>query len=373
MSRPPFTSWLPHAVLIALMVSSGIWLLVLLAPVTKALAVGASLALLTHGPLFRRISGLLGWWPWPETRPHVAASLSLAVLVSASASAVLAVLWAAFGGLKLTVTSLWGVAIHDQNRITHVVDLLSARASEVLKLYPQVPLTVDQVRTGLSDLLQQTAVGSAFLNTVITGGGGVVIELILTAVVIWWLYVQGPSLGSRLLSLLPAIEREPIATRLRERAGALVLGTFGNAFVVGLYLGLVAWLIGGFQPVLVAAVAIVVGVMPLLGPVFVWLPLASLLAGQGRWEAAFALAAVSQSGALLLGWLLARRAAAAPIAGTGPILLLTLVGGLWGFGLRGLVLAPAAVVLALSAWDALTSLYIEPDPAADSNPPVGHA
>ena len=73
------------------------------------------------------------------------------------------------------------------------------------------------------------------------------------------------------------------------------------------------------------------------------------------------------------GAVAARRAAAAPIAGTGPILLLTLVGGLWGFGLRGLVLAPAAVVLALSAWDALTSLYIEPDQATDVHPPVGHA
>jgi predicted PurR-regulated permease PerM len=355
------------------MLSSGVWLLVLLAPVTKALAVGASMALLTHGPLFRRISGMLGWWPWPETRPHVAASLSLAVLVAASASAVLAVLWAAFGGLQMTVMALWGVAIHDQARITQVVELLTARAGDVLKLYPQVPVSVEQVRAGLTDFLQQTAVGSAFLNTVIAGGGGVVIELILTAVVIWWLYVQGPTLGHRLLSLLPASERDPIATRLRERAGALVLGSFGNAFVVGVYLGCAAWLIGGFQPVLVAAVAIIVGVMPLLGPVFVWLPLASLLAGQGRWEAAFALAAVSQCGALALEWLLARRTAAAPIAGTGPILLLTLVGGLWGFGLRGLVLAPAAVVLALSAWDALTSLYAEPEMVRDAESPVGHA
>lgn len=364
-ARPTFAAWLPHAVLIALVLAAGAWLLVLLAPVTKALAVGASLALLTHGPLYRRIAALLTWWPWPGTRAQVAASLSLAVLVAAAAGTALAILWAALGGLRLTVTAVWGIAIQNQPKIDEVVDVLTARAGDVLALYPQLPVSTPEVRQWLGDMLHQTAVGSAFLRTVVSGGGGAVIELILTAVVTWWLYVQGPALGGRLLALLPDYEREPIAIRLRERSGALVLGSFGNAFFVGSYLGVVAWLIGGFQPVLVAAVAMIVGVMPLLGPVFVWLPLASLLAGQGRWGAAISLALAAQCGSLLLGWLLARRAASAPLSGTGPVLLLTLVGGLWGFGLRGLVLAPAALVLALSAWDALTSLFAEPT-AADA-------
>ena len=59
---------------------------------------------------------------------------------------------------------------------------------------------------------------------------------------------------------------------------------------------------------------------------------------------------------------------------TGPVLLLTLVGGLWGFGARGLILAPAALVLALSAWDALTSLYTEDPVLTESDgDSTGHA
>jgi predicted PurR-regulated permease PerM len=370
--RTQLAAWLPHLVLIALAGASAAWLLVLLAPVAKALVVGASLALLTHGVLFRRISQRLAWWPWPRTRGHAAATLAVAVLLAATAGAATLVLWAALGGLRLTLGALWGVAVQDPARIRQVVDLLTARAEELLRLYPALPLSAEDARTWITDLLSQVAVGQAFLRTVVSGGGSVVVEVVLTGVVTWWLYLQGPSLGSRLLMLVPAAEREAIKTRLRERAGALVLGTFGRAFLVGVLQGVLAWLIGGFHPVLVAAVAVIAAVMPLLGPVFVWLPLASLLASQGHWGQAAALAVCSHVGAVGMGWFLDRRAAAAPLSGTGPILLLTLVGGLWGFGARALILAPAAVVLALSAWDALTSLYTD-SPAAGEDEFVGHA
>jgi predicted PurR-regulated permease PerM len=369
-SRPPPLPWLPHAILIALVVGSAMWLMVLLAPVTKALAVGASLALLTHGPLYRRLHALTHWWPWPNSHPEFAASTAIAVLGAASAAAVLALLWAALGGLQLTVSAVWGIAIHDQASVQQVIEVLTARAAEVLQLYPQLPITTVDVRQWLADILQQTAVGPAFLKTMVAGGGSAVVELILTSVVTWWLYVQGAVLGRRILHLLPAAEREPISGRLRERAGALVWGTFGRAFVVGVWLGLASWLTGDFPPVLVAAVGVLVCVMPLLGPVFVWLPLASLLAGQGHWLQAGLLAVSSQVGAMLLNWILDRRYAQAPLAGTGPVLLLTLVGGLWGFGPRGLILAPAALVLALSAWDALTSLYSDDPQLSEGGQPA---
>jgi predicted PurR-regulated permease PerM len=361
-TRHPLAVWLPYLVLVVLVVASGVWLLVLLAPVAKALAVGASLALLTHGAIFRRIEIWLSrWWPWPVIQREVAASIALAVLAAAALGTATAILWAALGGLRLTVGALWGVAVQDPVRVKQVTDLLAARVGEMLQLYPALPFTAADVHAWVGDVLHQVAVGPVFLRTVVSGGGSVVIEVILTLVFTWWLYVHGPSLGRQILGLLPGEERQPIADRLRERAGALVLGTFGRAFLIGVFLGLVAWLVGGFPPVLVAAVAMLAGVMPLLGPVFVWLPLASLLASQQHWWAAAALAVISQGGALALATFLDRRAATAPLAGTGPVLLLTMVGGLWGFGARGLILAPAALVLALSAWDALASLFPKDD------------
>ena len=375
--QPSFAAWLPHAVLFALVVGSAAWLLTLLAPVAKALVVGASLALLTHGVLCGRFSRWLnGWYPWPRYRAQAAATLALGVLVAALAGATLAILWAALGGLSLTVDALWGVAIHDQVRVQQVVDQLTARAVKIINLYPALPLTREDVHAWLTDVVQQTSVGPAFLRTMVTGGGGLVIELVLTAVFTWWLYVHGPAVGERLLALLPGDQRGPLARRLHERAGALVLGTFGRAFLVGTSIGIAAWLIGGFPPVLVAAVAMVVSVMPMLGPMFVWLPLASLLLSQGHWVQASALAVACQGAALTLGWILDRmvskHSASAPLQGTGPVLLLTLVGGLWGFGARGLILAPAALIMALTAWDALLSLYAEP---AEVEPevPGGHA
>jgi predicted PurR-regulated permease PerM len=367
-TRHPLAVWLPYLVLVVLVVASGVWLLVLLAPVAKALAVGASLALLTHGAIFRRVEVWLGrWWPWPTIQREVAASIALAILAAAALGTATAILWAALGGLRLTAGALWGVAVQDPARVDQVTDLLAARVGEMLQIYPALPFTTADVHLWVGDVLHQVAVGPAFLRTVVSGGGSVVIEVVLTLVFTWWLYVHGPSLGRQILDLLPGEERQPITERLRERAGALVLGTFGRAFLLGVVLGLIAWLIGGFQPVLVASVAMLAGVMPLLGPVFVWLPLASLLASQQHWWAAAALAILSQGGALALATILDRRAATAPLAGTGPVLLLTMVGGLWGFGARGLILAPAALVLALSAWDALTSLF----PSAAEDGEVG--
>ncbi len=380
--QPSFAAWLPHVVLFALVVGSAGWLLMLLAPVAKALVVGASLALLTHGVLCGRISRWLdAWYPWRRFQAQAAATLALGVLVAFAAGATLAILWAALGGLSLTLGAVWGVAIHDQVRVRQVVDQLTARADEVLRLYPALPITRDDVHDWLTSVLQQTNVGPAFLRTVVTGGGGLVVELVLTAVFTWWLYVHGPAVGARLLALLPGDQRGPLASRLHERAGALMLGTFGRASVVGACIGVAAWLIGGFQPVLVAAVAMVAGVMPMLGPVFVWLPLASLLASQGHWVQASLLAVVCQGAALALGWMFDRlvrsHSASAPLHGTGPVLLLTLVGGLWGFGARGLILAPAALIMALTAWDALLSLYAEPleplEPLESSEAPGSHA
>ncbi len=355
--------WLSYAVMAALALASIGWLFVLLWPVAKALAVGASLALLTYGVLFRRIHRRMAWWPWPDSRGQAAASLAVAVIVGVSALIALTVLWAALGGLRLTVGALWGLAVQDPEQVRHVTDLLTGRAEEVLRLYPALPVTGADVRQWVGDVLGQVAIGPTFLRTVVSGGGSLVVEVILTTVVTWWFYVHGPAFGDRLLSLLPAPEREPISARVRERAGALVLGTFGRAFLVGVLLGLVAWLAGGFHPVLVAAVGVIAGVMPLLGPAFVWLPLASLLASQGHWASAAVLALFAQGGSLALTWVLDRRSAAAPLAGSGGLLLVALVGGLWGFGARGLILAPAALVLALSAVDALATLSTEP-PAA---------
>ncbi len=353
---------MPHIVLIALVVCSCGWLLLLLAPVGKALAVGGSLALLTHSVLCGRLNRwLAGWYPWPRFRAQAAATLALGTLVAISAGVTLMILWAALGGLSLTLGAVWGVAVHDQERVRQVVDQLAARADEVLRLYPTLPISHSDVHAWLTSVLQQANVGPEFLRTVVAGGGGMVVELVLTAVFTWWLYVHGPDVGERLLSLIPPDQRVPLVARLRGRARALVLGTFGRAFVVGVSIGVLSWLIGDFQPVLVAAVAIVAGVMPMLGPVFVWLPLASLLASQGHWLQASLLAVVCQGAALALGWtfdrLVRSHAASAPLRGTGPVLLLTLVGGLWGFGARGLILAPAALILALTAWDALLSLY----------------
>jgi len=141
----------------------------------------------------------------------------------------------------------------------------------------------------------------------------------------------------------------------------------------GLSFGVLAWIIAGFNPVLVAVPAVVLCLLPLVGPSFVWLALASLLATQGRWIEAGAIAS-----ACLGCWFLVEQAAnrIAVALGTdevwlGFLLFLSMVAGVIAHGLGGLVLGPAAVLVVGVLIELWSSLYgggeklMRPDPPGD--------
>ena len=57
--RDRLASWLPHVLLLGLLVGAVTWLLVLVAPVRSALVMGGSLALLTHPVLYSPLDRLM--------------------------------------------------------------------------------------------------------------------------------------------------------------------------------------------------------------------------------------------------------------------------------------------------------------------------
>lgn len=353
MSDPAETvrRWAPHvtAWLLAALALAALWQV--LAPIHLPILTGAALAILAHpvlcAPCDRLLRRLAPGIPGRTRRLAAAGAASLALAGGIAALAVL-LLWAALGSLDLTAGAIWRLALGDAAVVGQLVDRLVAAVADLHRLYPALPLDQERLRPLLTDLLGRTRVGPEFLHFLVTGTGGVLIELVMTGITMFWLLVHGPRLAHRLVALLPLDRagRRELRRRFHAEVQAVVAGSGGRALAQAVAWGLLAWAVAGFNPVLVGAVGLIVGLLPLIGPAFLWLPLSSLLASQGRWAEAVCLAASCQIAAWLLDHLSGRviRALDADRDGRGWLLFLAVVGGILAYGPRGMVLGVVVVI-----------------------------
>lgn len=370
--RELLRAWVPHLALLALALAAGWWLLLVIAPVGDALMLAAALAVITYPVLFlpidRGLTTLFGTWQ-VDTRRYLSALAATTVLGGLMVGFALMLLVAVVGDLSGTVRLVIGLVIQDPVRINEIIDLLMSRVATASAMMPSLHLDQAKIRLSLSEMLSQVSVGSAFMKYVITGTGGFLVQSALTLVTLFYLYSQGPRLVTMLMSCLPLTfaQRLTIEGRFHSTAVHLVTGTAARAACHGIALGLLAWLIGGFNPILAAVVVAVFALLPVAGPIVAWLPIASLLWTQGHVAAAIGIGV----SALMASWLIDTFAArVATRLGTDDVwlsflLFLGLVGGLIGFGPRGLILGPAAVLTVSILIQVLPALYGRPAETPD--------
>ncbi len=367
MSRDPravLRQWLPHLALLGLIALAGWWMLVVIAPLHASLTLAIALAVITYPVLFlpidRLVASLLPSWD-DKTRRYVTALAATTVLGALVVGACFAVLIAVVGDLSGTLRLVVGLALQDSARIAEVVDLLVDRTAALVGLFPDLPVDLAVVRREVEALLSHMAVGPAFVQYLITGTGGMLAQAALTLVTLFYLYSQGPHLVQALMSCLPLsdAQRATITARFHSTAIHLITGTAARALCHGLALGLLAWAIGGFNPVLVAIGAGFIALLPVAGPTVAWLPLASVL-----WTQGYEVSAVSLGiSAISASWLIERLAERIAIRlGTNELwlsflLFLGIVGGLLSFGPLGLILGPAAVLTVSILIQVLPALY----------------
>ncbi len=362
--RDRLRSWLPHLLLISLSLAALWWLLLVIAPIREALIMGGALALLTHpviyAPFDRLLHHLFPTWP-AEYRRYFSSLISTLALTTLLACSLLVVLWALVGNVSGTLRMAVGLAFQDQPQIHALVDLVSQRAGALLLLYPSLGLTQADISTAVEGFFVHSHFGPEFVKFLFTGTGGLMVEIVLTLTTLFYLYSQGAMLGSFMLNHLPLTPRQQLGLRLRFQRTVqhMLADTIGKAVVIGVSLGCIAWAIAGFNLVLVATVGMFVGLMPVVGHAFVWLPLASLLASQGRWTEASCLAIASFAAAWLIeqGSSRMARALGTDDAWLSFLLFLSVIGGALGYGPRGLIIGPAAVITVVLLAEFLGSLY----------------
>lgn len=356
--------WLPHLLLLAIGLVALSWLLWIIAPIGRPVLLGTALAMLTTPILFDPIDRLLAAIApsWTTAyRRYCASFVATMLLLGVSVLVVLLILTALLGPQAHPLRAMLGLAFQDPRAVAKVVDGVASRTGAVLALYPSLGLTPMDVRDALTSFLVHSRFGPEFVRLVFTGTGGLVVEIVLTITTTFYLYSQMPQLVGLLLRRLP-LDPEGQAVLRRRFARTvqhLLAETIGKALAIGVALGAVAWAVAGFNPVLVGIVGIFAGLLPVVGHAFIWLPLASLLATQGRWTESWCLAIACWAAAWLIERVSVRLARALGTDDTllSFLLFLSVIGGVLGEGVRGLVLGPAAMIFVVVLVEYAAQLY----------------
>jgi predicted PurR-regulated permease PerM len=152
--------------------------------------------------------------------------------------------------------------------------------------------------------------------------------------------------GVRALVPLPFAETEETFRRVADSIHATIFGTVVVSVIQGVTGGLLFWAVGLPAPVLWGVVMTILGILPMVGAVLVWVPATALLIAEEKYpQAAIVLTwGVLMSGPVgnyLYAFLTGGRMRMHPVPA-----LVAYLGGLAVFGVTGMVLGPAILATA---------------------------
>ena len=179
------------------------------------------------------------------------------------------------------------------------------------------------------------------------------LQILVGVFVLFFLFRDAHHLraSARGLSPLTKKEAEYLFRRTSDTVYATVYATVVTGVLQGVTGGLVFWALGLPAPVLWGVVMTILGILPMVGAVLVWVPAAVYLATVDRWGAAAALVAwgvlmAGPVGNYVYAALAGGRMRLHPV----PVLV-AYVGGLAVFGISGMVLGPVALAVTVGLID----------------------
>lgn len=357
-------AWLPHILLLALVATSVGLLVAVVRPLADALVMAGSVALLTYpivcAPLLLRLGRWAPHWS-PEQRRLTAAAAATIIVAAIAVLLVVGALVLILGRVDEVWNLLTGLLLGDGRRIDRAIDTVVRKLDHILHFYPQLPFDRDMVRDAIRQFLGRGQVGADVLSWLFRGTVGVLGSGALTLVALFYLYAQGSHLASMLMRWLPLtpIRREQLSARFGHLATYVAAGVVARALVHGLVCGMIAWAIAGADPIASGAVAAFLALLPVVGPAIAWAPYASLLWSGHRYVEAALLAVACVSAAWVVELLfqrLARRLGADRLW-FGFLLFCGIVGGVASYGLRGVIIGPAAALTAAALFGFLPAVY----------------
>ena len=229
---------------------------------------------------------------------------------------------------------------------------------QAIESRPQLAMVVGWVENAVSldDMLGRAAGYVEEWGPALVAGSIVTaVQLLITALVLFYFFRDKRDLAGDVRSYLPLSEREAdmVVRRVTDTIHATIFGSLTVAAVQGFMGGLMFWLLGLPAPVLWGAVMAVLATIPVAGTFIIWAPAALYLAMSGEWGKALILAgwgcaAIGLIDNLLYPILVGKRLQFHPL----PVFF-SIVGGLWGFGMAGLVLGPLVLSITTALLEVL--------------------
>jgi predicted PurR-regulated permease PerM len=200
---------------------------------------------------------------------------------------------------------------------------------------------------GLVELLQDYIVGIA--PRILVSAADATIGLFILFFTLYYLFYQGPDLLLKLRNTTPMHKRrfDSLMHRMRDITRGVLYGQLLTGLIEGVLLGVVFWILGVPFPVLWGALVVIFSLVPLLGPITIWVPASLWLLFTGQvWQGVvlvvFGAAVISQIDNVFRPYIMSRYTEVHPV-----IVLVGVLGGLHLLGFAGFFVGPLVLAILL--------------------------
>jgi predicted PurR-regulated permease PerM len=285
------------------------------------------------------------WWRAKIQNPTVAASSAIVVV---TISIITPALW--FGQF-LVRQVITGAEMLRDGRVQRSFDAVQDR-------FPQIARSIENSSEfiTLGGALQRLAgFLASHLVGLLSNSFAAISQIFIMLFLLFFLYRDEEAVMTFISRILPLTGSETtlLMKRLGDTLRATVLGRLVVATSQGVVAGAVFALLGIHPAVVLGLLTTVLGLIPSFGAYFVWLPVAMWLGATGHWGK---MAILVCAGALIISTLdnfLYPALVGAHLRQHTASVFLSLLGGVWVFGIAGLVIGP----LIFSATEALLSIW----------------
>ncbi|MDH4262038.1 MAG: AI-2E family transporter [Spirochaetia bacterium] len=226
--------------------------------------------------------------------------------------------------------------------IAKIIETFGITNTELKEI--QVAIVKSAQETGISFLKDLRFLFSDFMRFIM--------NFIISIFLLFLFFRKGDEIAMMLYDNFPFPEglKSQIVSRMVSVFNAVVKGNILIAFAQGLIIGLLFWIFNLSTPILYGVLGTFFGLIPVIGTNILWMPAALYLYSNGNTTEAFIFGSIAFSAYLLLEnlakpLLMDKELKLHPL-----LLLLSLLGGLTEFGIKGLIIGPFSITIFLTLW-----------------------
>ena len=346
-------------------------------PFLAAIGVGVVLTVITF-PLYERLRRKLGG------RDGAAAALMVLLVLLLLVAPAVGLIGAL--GQQATDVYRWGEkAASQENPVQRTMERLEAYRNHpylgrgIEWILPQLEaFAADATHTVPEAMKKVIGIVTGMLTSVLANVLSFFLNLILALAAMGIFYARGESLLGEVAALvpLPRERSQELFSRLGMVTKAVVKGVGLTCLAQGALGGLGFWIAGIPSALLFGVVMAFTGLIPVVGTAIVWVPgvLYLIFTGQTAWGVGLLLWCALVVGNIdnVLRPLLIGGKAGLPL----PLLLVGILGGLFAYGLKGLIIGPLILTVLLFVLEEYHREFPdaeEPLPSAAPGPPPEQA